>query len=365
MNKTALIMAGGTGGHVFPGLAVAEALKAKGWQVVWLGTTAGIECRLVPEAGFTLITLTVVGLRGHGWRRWLQAPFSLAGALWRAIKIIRCYKPTVVLGMGGFASGPGGLAAWLLRVPLVIHEQNAVAGATNKLLAPLARRICEGFPGVFSKRVASKVTYTGNPLRATFSAVPSTTSSHGIVGLPDEPKRLLVLGGSGGAHALNESIPRALGALSEPRQWIVWHQTGEADKESVTQAYEKTPISAKVESFITGVNEAYEWADFVICRGGALTVSELAAAGVPSLLIPYPHATDDHQGKNAQFLVDKGAAWMLRQGDLNNENLLHYLNKFKQSPQCNETMAIAARECACLGATAAVLEVCEAACMNL
>ena len=358
MTNTLLVMAGGTGGHVFPGLAVAEALKAKGWQVLWLGTSTGIESTLVPEAGFTLVTLPVTGLRGHGWGRWVRAPFTLMRALWVAIKIIRRHKPTVALGMGGFASGPGGLAAWLMGVPLVIHEQNAAAGATNRLLAPLARWICEGFPGVFSKKMGSKVVYTGNPLRATFQKRPPVL--HKTCILPKVPKRLLILGGSRGAHALNVLIPQALSCLPLPLSWTLWHQTGKADEVAVAQAYKTAGITAKVEPFIEAMSDAYEWADLVICRSGALTVAELAAAGVPSLLIPYPYAVDDHQAKNAQYLVDKGAAWMVRQETLTQSCLLHYLNVFQSDPQCAHTMAAAAQACARREATAAVVKVCEA-----
>ncbi len=361
MNKTIVIMAGGTGGHVFPGLAVAEALQEKGWQVVWLGTKAGIEAQVIPEAGFTLVTLPVTGLRGHRWQRWLKAPFILLSALWGAIKTIRRYKPVVVLGMGGFASGPGGLAAWLMRVPLVIHEQNAVVGITNKLLAPLAWRICEGFPGAFPHTPPSKVLYTGNPLRDMFVRKVVATQIHEKPPLTNEPKRLLVLGGSRGAHALNQAIPSALGALSSSTGWTVWHQTGEKERETVAKAYESYGIAAKVDAFITHIHEAYVWADFVICRAGALTVAELAAVGVASLLIPYPYAVDDHQGKNAQYLVDKGAAWLLRQSHLNEEAIHYYLKQLQQTPQCCETMAAAARACAQLEATKAVVTVCEEA----
>lgn len=350
MKKTLLIMAGGTGGHVFPALAIVNALKARQWQVIWLGTATGLEARLVPAAHIPFIDLSISGLRGTSWRRWLTAPFLLIQAMWKVMGIIRLHRPTLVLGMGGFVSGPGGLAAWLMRYPLIIHEQNAIPGTTNQLLAPLAKRICTGFPHVFAHR--ANAIYTGNPLRASFTptAFPEKTIPH-----PDEPYRLLVLGGSRGAHALNENIPLALSKTKA--EWRVWHQTGEADREQVMQTYAKAKITAKVEAFIDPIEIAYQWADFVICRSGALTISELSAAGVASLLIPYPYASDDHQTKNALHLVDKGAAWMIKQNQLTESMIISYLDRF-----CTEegkALTLAARQSTQGDATQAVVAVCE------
>lgn len=301
-----LIMAGGTGGHVFPALAVAEELRSAGAEVLWMGTPEGIEARVVPAAGIAFEQVRIGGLRGKGVLGWVLLPTRLARAMLRSLVLIMRFRPTVVLGMGGFVSGPGGLVAWLLDKPLLVHEQNAIPGLTNRWLARIATRALAAFEGALPPRVNPVV--TGNPVR------------HAIETLPPPEERfaarsgrlhLLVLGGSQGARALNESVPQAVAALAPPAQPQVWHQAGRTAPEAVAADYAGRGIAARVEPFIEDMAAAYAWADVVVCRAGALTVSELAAAGVGAILVPYPHAVDDHQTRNAQYLVDAGAARIL------------------------------------------------------
>jgi len=311
-----LIMAGGTGGHVFPALAVARELMAHDRRVIWLGTPRGIENRLIPDAGIALDHVRITGLRGKGALSWLQAPFRLAIAIWDALRIVRKRRPAVVLGMGGFASGPGGLAAWLLRRPLVIHEQNAVAGLTNRLLAGLAREVLQAFPGSFSAGL--DVRTVGNPVRKElFELEPPARR----LARRDNVLRVLVLGGSQGAAALNTAVPQAAGLLAPEVALEFWHQAGSATLDLARQAYSDSNVSARVDPFIDDMAEAYGWADMVICRSGALTVSELAAVGLGAVLIPYPSAVDDHQTLNAGFLVAADAAVLLPQSQLTAANL--------------------------------------------
>lgn len=304
-----LIMAGGTGGHVFPALAVAEALQAEGAEVRWLGTRRGLEARLVPAAGIVLETLTVSGLRGKGLLSWLGAPFKLSWALCQSLVVIMRFRPMAVLGMGGFASGPGALVTWLLHLPLLIHEQNAVAGFTNRLLARIAGRVLAAFPGAFPGRY--EVLLTGNPVRPGIAALaaPATRfQSH------SGPLRLLVVGGSQGAQALNEALPAALAMLPAAQRPLVHHQAGRNSWQQVREAYGAVGVTeARVEAFIEDMPAAYGWADLVVCRAGALTVAELTAAGCAAVLVPYPHAVDDHQTRNAMSLVEAGAALLLPQ----------------------------------------------------
>jgi len=306
-----LIMAGGTGGHVMPALAVARVLRSRGAQVSWLGTRRGLESRLVPEAGFEIAYISVAGLRGKGALSWLAAPFKLTLALAQALRLVLRLRPAAVLGMGGFVTGPGGLASWLLRRPLVVHEQNAIAGLTNRLLAPLARRVLSAFPDTFASQARAEV--IGNPVRADIARLPAPAVRYGA---HEGRLRLLVVGGSLGARALNELIPAALARLEPGERPEVRHQCGERLLEEARTAYAAAGLEARVEPFIADMAEAYAWADLVVCRAGALTVSELAAAGVASVLIPYPYAVDDHQSANARFLVDAGAAQVIQQRDL-------------------------------------------------
>jgi len=315
-NAPVLIMAGGTGGHVFPGLAVADCLRERGVPVIWLGTRQGLEARLVPAAEIEMEWLAIRGLRGNGLLGWLLAPLRLLRALTQALGVIRRHRPRAVLGLGGYVAGPGGLAAWLLRRPLVIHEQNAVAGLTNRLLARLARRVLCGFPTRFHGRCDVQV--VGNPVRGAIHAVPDPDSR-----LADRtgPMRVLVVGGSLGALALNRLVPRALALMPANQRPRVRHQAGARTLEAAREAYAENQVDAEVSAFIEDMAAAYAWADLVICRAGALTVSELAAAGVASCLVPLPLAVDDHQTANARYLSDAGAAMLLPQASLSPESL--------------------------------------------
>jgi UDP-N-acetylglucosamine--N-acetylmuramyl-(pentapeptide) pyrophosphoryl-undecaprenol N-acetylglucosamine transferase len=304
-------MAGGTGGHVFPALAVAERLRALGVAVVWLGSQGGLEAQLVPQHGFPLERIAVAGLRASTWWRWIGAPLMLTRALWQAGGVLRRLQPRLALGMGGFASGPGGVAARCLGVPLLIHEQNAIPGTTNRWLARIATRVLEAFPGSFpSERRALTV---GNPVRASIAALPEPGER--LAGRSGR-LRLLVLGGSQGAAALNERVPAALALLPAEQRPEVWHQTGARLHQAALTAYEQAGVTAQLTPFIADMAGAYGWADVALCRAGALTVAELAAAGLGALLVPFPYAIDDHQSANARFLERQGAARVLPQASL-------------------------------------------------
>jgi UDP-N-acetylglucosamine--N-acetylmuramyl-(pentapeptide) pyrophosphoryl-undecaprenol N-acetylglucosamine transferase len=353
ITRPVLIMAGGTGGHVFPALAVAEELVARGVAVSWLGTRRGLEARVVPEAGYPLETMRVSGLRGKGRMRLLLAPFMLLIALLQALVILLRLRPCAVLGMGGFASGPGGVIAWLLRRPLLIHEQNSVAGMTNRWLAPLARTVMEAFPGSLPAKY--RALHTGNPVRRE------------IARLPDPAERLaqrqgalhvLVIGGSLGAHALNTIVPAAMARLSAGNTCSVRHQTGAVDIDAVRQAYLAAGVDAQVSPFIDDMATAYAWADLVICRAGALTVAELAVVGVAAILVPFPHATDDHQTGNARFLADAGAAILMPQETLDPERLAQLLDDFTAQREVLLEMAGRARSLAQPHAARRVAELC-------
>ena len=332
------VMAGGTGGHVFPALAVAETLREQGMQVFWIGTRRGMESRLVPGHGFEMEWVRIEGLRGKGLSQLLGAPFKLLAALWQAGQILRRRTPAVVLGMGGFASGPGGLAARALGVPLVIHEQNRVPGMTNQWLARIATRVFEAFPGSFP--VGRRAIATGNPVRRAIAELPPPRERFaGRSG----PRRLLVVGGSLGAKALNETVPAALALIPEGERPQVRHQAGQQTLELACQAYDSAGVQAEVTPFITDMAEAYGWADLVVCRAGALTVSELTAAGLGAILVPYPHAVDDHQTGNARYLAEAGAAELLPQRDLTAAGLAEQLRGLLQDPAALLAMAEAAR----------------------
>lgn len=308
MGARILIMAGGTGGHVFPALAVARELRAEGADILWLGTRGGLEAEIAPQAGFDLATVAIGGLRGKGTTRWLLAPFRLGWAMLQALGIILRFRPMAVLGMGGFASGPGGLMTWLLRKPLLVHEQNAVAGLTNRWLAVLASKRMVAFPGALPPRLHPVL--TGNPVRDEIARLPEPADRfRGRSG----PLRLLILGGSQGAHALNELLPHVIGALPAEVRPQIWHQTGRSQVAVVEQHYGAGGTAARVYAFIDDMAAAYAWADLVVCRAGALTVAELTAAGIGSILVPFPHAVDDHQTRNARYLVDAGAGVLLAQ----------------------------------------------------
>lgn len=352
----ALIMAGGTGGHVFPALATARVLKRRGFDIVWLGTRRGIEARLVPAEGIPVEWLSVSGLRGKGALALLAAPFRLAVALLQALGAVRRHRPRVVLGAGGFASGPGGVAAWLMRRPLVVHEQNAVAGITNRLLARLAARVLEGFPGSFGPRVAAE--RVGNPVRPEISAIaPPERRYEGRTGR----MRLLVFGGSQGSARLNAVVPAALGELPAELRPLVLHQTGTAGLEETSTAYRTRGIEADVCAFIDDMAGAYGWADLAVCRSGALTIAELAAAGVPAVLVPFPAAVDDHQTRNAEYVVSAGAALLMPESRLTPVTLAASLRSLLEAGRPRlARMAAAARSTAITDADERLADACVA-----
>ena len=322
MRRPILIMAGGTGGHVFPALALARLLRERSYEVVWLGTERGLESRLIPAEGIPLELLSIAGLRGKGVLAWLAAPFRLAMALVQALRIMRRHQPVVVVGLGGFVAGPGGVAAWLTRRPLVIHEQNAVAGCTNRILAHLARSVLEAFPDSFGRDVHARV--IGNPVRREISAVPPPRERFASrLG----PVRLLVFGGSQGAARLNAVVPFALARLAGRVSFDVRHQAGERWLAEGRASYARAGVRADVRPFIEDMAEAYAWADLVICRSGALTISELAAVGVGAVLVPFPGAVDDHQSHNAQYLVRESAAVVMADRELTAERLAAELER--------------------------------------
>jgi len=347
MLKRVLIMAGGTGGHVFPALAVAQALKDKGVEVTWLGTKAGLEADVVPKAGFEIDWIKIRGLRGNGVVGWAFAPFKLLLAGAQAAAVIKKRKPDIVIGLGGFVTGPGGFMAWLLGTPVVIHEQNAIPGLTNRLLANLSKRVLEAFPGAFSKSMNAIA--IGNPVREELfnQDNPETrfTKEQSSDEQPANKLRLLVVGGSLGARAINTIVPSAINVLGQ-ESIDVWHQTGKVLLEETLTTYEKAGVSVgedvRVVPFIDDMAKAYAWADIVLCRSGALTVSELSAIGVGSILVPFPHAVDDHQTKNASYLVDSGAAKLLPQGQLSVDRLVEELTYLMKNPRTILSMAEAA-----------------------
>jgi len=354
-----LIMAGGTGGHVFPALAVARELGARGVEVSWLGARHGLEAELVPGAGLPIDFISVAGLRGKGAVGWLLAPVRLLRALGQALAILRRRRPAAVLGMGGFVTGPGGVGARLLRLPLVIHEQNAVAGLTNRLLAPIATRVLEAFPNSFGARQAR---VTGNPVRTEIAALPAPEQR---LAARAGRLRLLVLGGSLGATALNEIVPEALARMDADAQPEVRHQAGRRNIGQAQDAYRRAGVTAQVTPFFDDMAEAYGWADLVICRAGALTIGELAAAGVAALLVPFPFAVDDHQTRNAAFLANADAAELLPQATLNAATLAARLADYSRDAAEGRprllAMARRARALAQPDATAVVAEECLAA----
>ena len=335
---TIVIAAGGTGGHVYPALEIAKRLRARGINVEWLGTHKGLEAELVPGQGFKLHALSLGGLRGKGLFRLLLAPLMLIAALGSSVKVLRSVRARLVLGMGGYAAGPGGVAAWLVRVPLFIHEQNAVPGLTNRILSRLASKVMEAFPGSFDPRVGAL--HAGNPVRADIGALPEPETR---LANRAGPIRVLVLGGSQGARAINRVLPAALEALPSRELVEVRHQAGSRHLEDTRALYAGAGVDVEPLAFIDDMAAAYAWADLVICRAGAMTVCELAAAGVAAVLVPFPHAVDDHQTRNARFLSDAGAAVLVRESDLTPALLRELLLEFASARERLLTMATRAR----------------------
>jgi len=359
MKKTPLIllMAGGTGGHIFPALAVAESLHAQGWNSHWLGSENGMEVSLIPKYGIDLSLLPIVGVRGKSLVVRLFSPLLIIKAIWQAIQIIRRIKPDVILGMGGFASGPGGIAAWLLKIPLCIHEQNAISGVTNKILSKVATYKLQAFPGA----IANADAVTGNPVRKDICDIEAPEkrfiNHQGAI-------RLLIIGGSRGAAILNELVPESIKLLPESIELNVWHQVGANNHHEVTNRYsiisnnhESKNIKITIDEFIDEMNEAYQWADVVICRSGALTVSEVAVVGLGAIFIPFPYAVDDHQTANAKYLSSAKAAEIIQQSELNPELLANKIIHLAERNRCLE-MAKKARAEGKPNATSEVADYC-------
>jgi UDP-N-acetylglucosamine--N-acetylmuramyl-(pentapeptide) pyrophosphoryl-undecaprenol N-acetylglucosamine transferase len=351
--RPVLIMAGGTGGHVYPALAVAKALRAQNVDVVWLGTRAGLEARVVPDAGIPMRWLNIVGLRGKGLLSQLLMPLRLLLACYQAARVILMVRPRLVLGMGGFVSGPGALMCKLLSRPLVIHEQNAIAGLTNRILARLANSILEAFPGTFNARFNAY--HTGNPVRAEIAEMIEPQQRFAS---RQGPLNLLVLGGSQGARFLNQLLPDAVHSMPKALRPKIRHQAGIQLLDEAKQNYQRCQIEADVQPFLDDMAAAYSWADLVIARAGAMTVAELAAAGLPSILVPFPHAVDDHQTINAGFLANKGAAILAKQSELTADRLGDWLSELAVDRGRLLTMALQARHVARPEATQLVAREC-------
>lgn len=360
VNRTLMVMAGGTGGHVYPALAVADALRARGWNVFWLGTKSGLEARVVPAAGIDMVWVAMGGVRGKGLLKKMLLPMMLLVAFWQSLAALLARRPDVVLGMGGYTAFPGGMMASLLNKPLVIHEQNSVGGLTNRVLACLADRVLTAFPQAFRgerdrplpcRRVETE--WVGNPVRSE------------IAGLRDVPRparsgplRLLVVGGSLGAAALNALVPQALARLPADKRPQVVHQSGRQHLEALRANYAAAGVEAELRDYIEDMAAAYRDCDFAICRAGAMTVAELACAGVPAVLVPFPHAVDDHQTGNAAFLADAGAAWLMPQKALTAEKLAALIGGLDRATLA--AMSEKARQLAKPDATARVADICEA-----
>lgn len=348
MNRTIMIMAGGTGGHIFPALSVADYLRDRGWNVIWLGARAGMEANIVPQRGYAMAWIRFSGLRGKGLIRAALLPLNLLIAFVQSARAIFAHRPDVVLGMGGYVAFPGGMMASLLNRPLAIHEQNSVAGLTNKVLAGVADRVMTGFPDALKRS-----SWTGNPVRAEIAAVPEPQARYA---LRTGPLKVLVIGGSLGAQALNEAVPQALALLPAASRPEVTHQAGAGHIEALKANYAKAGVAADARAFIDDMAAAYAASDLVICRAGASTIAELAAAGIAAVLVPFPHAVDDHQTVNARFLSDRGAAVLIPQKELTPERLAQLLSTLDRVRLV--AMAQAARAVGKPDATKAVAEAC-------
>ena len=349
-----LIMAGGTGGHIFPGLAVADVLRKRNIPVRWLGAEGGMETRTVPAAGIDLDVVAITGLRGKGLMRWVRMPFMLLRAVWHARKLLEANRPNCAVSFGGYAAAPGGIAAWTKGIPVLVHEQNRIPGMTNRLLTRFARKILQGFPGTFPQEISA--IDSGNPVRHEVAAIAEPqTRLAGRTG----PVRVLITGGSQGAQVLNTVVPGALKLLSPSVTIEIRHQAGAKRVDEALEAYKEADIDADIQPFISDMAEAYAWADLVICRSGALTVAEIAAAGVASVLVPFAYAVDDHQTRNAEYLADAGAAVILAQSTLESKILADALKPLLSDREVLLTMATAARSKALPDAAEKVVEACQ------
>ncbi len=348
-----LIMAGGTGGHIFPAMAVARSLIEKGAEVHWLGTASGMEHNIVPAENIPLHLITIKGFRGKGLLAKLFIPYLLLMAVWQSMTVLRRIKPNVVVGFGGYVAAPGGIAARLLGKKLVIHEQNSVAGSTNKLLAKIASYTLEAFP-----RSLPDALLVGNPIRFEVKELFKIEKMY----LEDKQKNLLIMGGSLGAEAINTVLPESIKKIPASSRPNIWHQTGKNKLKMVVENYKSLNVDAHSEEFISDVAAAYRWADIIICRAGALTVSEVAVAGVPAIFIPYPHAIDNHQSVNAQWLVDNQAAYVIEQKDLTSSGLSTLLEKISTDNTLLKRLSTKLKEVSMPDATEKVVAVCEEAC---
>ena len=349
--KTALVMAGGTGGHIFPGLAIAQALRDTGWRVHWLGGRGpSMESQLVPPRGFAFEAVDFSGVRGKGAMTLALLPLRLLRACWQSIGVLRRVKPDVVVGLGGYITLPGGLMSALMRKPLLLHEQNSVAGVANKVLARVAAKVFTAFPNVIDR-----ARWIGNPLRATFLGMPEPAVRFAK---RQGPLRVLVLGGSLGAKALNDVVPRALALMPANVRPMVLHQSGQKQIDELRANYAAAGVQAQLTPFIDDTAQAFADADLVICRAGASTVTEIAAVGAAAVFVPFPSAVDDHQTTNAKFLVDQGGGWLMQQKELTAERLARMLEKADRPTLL--ASAAAARKMEKPGATQAIVAACEA-----
>ena len=349
MSRSILIMAGGTGGHIFPALAVADLLRTQGWRITWLGAPNSMEAELVPRRGYDIAWVHFSGVRGKGLLRMLLLPFSLLVAMWESAVAIFRHRPDVVLGMGGYITFPGGMMSAMLRRPLVIHEQNSIAGLSNKVLARFAQKVMSGFPAVLPHAI-----WCGNPVRRDIAALPAPEQRYAT---RNGRMNVLVVGGSLGARAINETVPLALALLPKELRPNVVHQTGKQHLESVKKAYQQAGVQADIRPFIDEMAKQYGNADLVICRSGALTVAELAAAGVASILIPFPFAVDDHQTCNARFLSERGAAMLMPQSEMDAEKLAQVLSELLKGDAGREKLLAMARQARSLSRSNAAQDV--------
>jgi UDP-N-acetylglucosamine--N-acetylmuramyl-(pentapeptide) pyrophosphoryl-undecaprenol N-acetylglucosamine transferase len=349
MTHCALVMAGGTGGHIFPGLAIAEALRERGWRVHWLGAPGSMESRLVPPRGFAFETIEFGGVRGKGVKTLLVLPVRLLKAFWQSMQVVRRVRPDVVVGLGGYITFPAGMVSALLGKPLVLHEQNSVAGMANKVLASVARRTFSAFPSVLKQ-----ARWIGNPLREAFLQQP--TPAQRFAGRSG-PLKVLVVGGSLGAKALNDIVPKALALIPAASRPTVVHQSGAKQIDELRANYAAAGVQAELTPFIDDTAQAFANADLVICRAGASTVTELAAVGVAALFVPFPHAVDDHQTTNARFIVDAGGGWLVQQRDLTPENLAQRMQGLDRAELLRKAQA--AHAVARTSATADMVQACE------
>jgi UDP-N-acetylglucosamine--N-acetylmuramyl-(pentapeptide) pyrophosphoryl-undecaprenol N-acetylglucosamine transferase len=349
MSKCALIMAGGTGGHIFPGLAVAEALRERAWRVHWLGGPGSMESRLVPPRGFAFESIDFSGVRGKGVKTLLLLPLRLLKAFWQSVAVVRRVNPDVVIGLGGYISFPAGLMSVLLRKPLVLHEQNSVAGMANRILAAVADRVFTAFPDVLGK-----ASWIGNPLRKPFLQQPEPEER---LGIRTGPLRLLVVGGSLGAKALNDTVPKALALIPPESRPAVIHQSGAKQIDELRASYAAAGVQAELTPFIEDTAQAYAYADLIVCRAGASTVTEIAAVGAAAVFVPFPFAVDDHQTANAKFLVDAGGGWLVQQRDLSPDWLARLIQDTPRAQLIR--CAVAAKRMRKTRATEEMVKACE------